>query len=277
MRPESRDLRPLAAAALTGGVSVGLVITGAARGWLGPDAGRGDGFCEAAVSGWVRQPANTWSNLAFVVAGLAVAWRAGAPSGRLWPHPRLAPALAIIIVLLGPASMAMHATQSSLGGRLDLLSMFLLAGFAASYAWARVLWRGPTFFLGTYAVVVAVCELVENAGWRAPVLITGANLAFGLVLAAAAVGELILSRRAGLNRDNRWGLAAVAALALAFAVWTQSKTGSPLCRSDSLAQGHAVWHVLDAVAAWCLYRFYAAETVGSGVPLTREHSASHGH
>ena len=44
----------------------------------------------------------------------------------------------------------------------------------------------------------------------------------------------------------------------------QSKTGSPLCRSDSLAQGHAVWHVLDAVAAWCLYRFYAAETVGSG-------------
>ena len=99
MRPEPRDLRPLALAASTAVVALALVVSGAFHGWLGPDAGRGDGFCEAAVSGWVRQPANTWSNLAFVAAGLAVAWRAGAPDGRLWPHPRLAAALAVVIVL----------------------------------------------------------------------------------------------------------------------------------------------------------------------------------
>ena len=41
-------------------------------------------------SGWIRQPANTWSNLAFVVAGLAVAWYA-TDRVRLGRHPRRPP------------------------------------------------------------------------------------------------------------------------------------------------------------------------------------------
>ena len=50
------------------------------QGWLGPDVGRGDVFCEVPhdIAG-VFQPANSLSNLGFVVAGLAVAWRAGGP------------------------------------------------------------------------------------------------------------------------------------------------------------------------------------------------------
>ncbi|MDV3220973.1 ceramidase domain-containing protein [Intrasporangium sp.] len=263
MPSEPRDHRPLIVAAATAVVSLGLVVSGAALGWLGPDTGRGDGFCEAATSGWIRQPANTWSNLAFVVAGLAVARRAGTREGRLWPHPSLATTLSVVIVLLGPGSMAMHATQSSLGGRLDLLSMYLLAAFAAAYAWMRVLRRGLGFFLGAGLAVVITCELVENAEWRVPVVMSGANLAFGVALLLAMLGELVLLRRRGLRRELRWGVAAVAALVLAFTVWTAAKTGAPLCRPDSIAQGHAAWHVLDALAAWFLYRFYASERLAA--------------
>ena len=43
--------------------------------------------------------------------------------------------------------------------------------------------------------------------------------------------------------------AAVVALALAAVVNVLSRTGAPLCRPDSLLQGHAVWHVLTAVGA----------------------------
>lgn len=259
--PQPRDLRPLVVAATVAVVSLALVVTGAARGWLGPDTGRGDGFCEAAVTGWVRQPANTWSNLAFVVAGLAVAWRAGTPQGRLWPHRLLAPTLAVVIVLLGPASMAMHATQSSVGGRFDLLSMYLLAGFVVAYAWMRVLRRGAGFFLTTWLVVILVCEVVENAGWRVAVVTSGANLAFGLALLAGIVGEVLLLRRIEIQRNALWGLASVGTLALAFAIWNTAKTGSALCEPNSLLQGHAAWHILDAVAAWFLYRFYASESL----------------
>jgi hypothetical protein len=41
-----------------------------------------------------------------------------------------------------------------------------------------------------------------------------------------------------------------------------TRTGAPLCRPDSLAQGHAAWHVLTAVgaAAW-LCRWTSAPSV----------------
>lgn len=75
----------------------------------------------------------------FLIAGTTAATTlvlllvAGA-HGWLWPDRRLATGLAVVVVLLGPASMAMHATQSVPGGRLDLLSMYLIGGFAAAYA-----------------------------------------------------------------------------------------------------------------------------------------------
>ena len=43
--------------------------------------------------------------------------------------------------------------------------------------------------------------------------------------------------------------AAVVALAVAAVANVLSRTGAPLCRPDSLLQGHAVWHVLTAVGA----------------------------
>src|SRR5689334_15068495 len=109
-----RDLRPFALAVAVAVVSGGLLLVAVAHGWLGPDVGRGDRFCEAArTAALVLQPANTFSNAGFVLAGLAVAWRAGAPSTTIVANPRLAAAYAVVVVLLGPASAAMHATQSA--------------------------------------------------------------------------------------------------------------------------------------------------------------------
>ena len=105
-------------------VSLVLMYVAAREGWLGPDVGRGDGFCEAARPGWLRQPANSLSNLGFVLAGLLIGWHARLPSGRL-ARPGLAASYAVVVVLLGPGSMAMHATQTELGGRLDQASMYL--------------------------------------------------------------------------------------------------------------------------------------------------------
>ncbi len=48
-------------------------------------------------------------------------------------------------------------------------------------------------------------------------------------------------------------------MAVAFAVWTLSRSGAPLCDPHSWVQGHAVWHLLCAVAAYCLYRYWTTE------------------
>ena len=92
---------PLLAATLTALVSTGLLALAVWHGWLGPDVGRGDEFCEAARGGRVRQPANAVSNAGFVVAGLLIALRARRPDrlGDVLPrHRGLAGAMACVVV-----------------------------------------------------------------------------------------------------------------------------------------------------------------------------------
>lgn len=267
--PSGRDLRPLATAVVTAAVSLGLVVAAARWGWMGPDVGRGDGFCEAPRAGWIRQPANTWSNLGFVIAGLAVAWYAGdrLRLGRtLGAHPGLATAYAVLVVLLGPGSMAMHATQTDLGGHLDLLSMFLVSGFALSYALMRHLGRGPALLAVVFAVAVVAGMAVHLRGGTVPLLGHVGNAAFGLQLWVAIGLEVALVRRARpAPRQDLWfGVASVATLSLAFAIWTTGKRDHAWCHPDTLLQQHGAWHLLCALAAYLLFRHYAAERADDG-------------
>ena len=46
---------------------------------------------------------------------------------------------------------------------------------------------------------------------------------------------------------------------LATIIWQPSKTDGVLCDPDSLAQGHALWHLLGAVSMWCFYKYFRTE------------------
>ncbi len=251
---------PFLAAVVTAVVSTGLLVLAVRFGWLGPDTGRGANFCEAARDGYLKQPANSLSNLGFVVAGLMIGWRARTPEllGDTLPRfPGLATGYACVVVLLGPASAAMHATQSSLGGVLDMTSMYLVAGFAAAYSLTRWWRREPVFFWQLFLLLVAACELVGLWDGDVPVVHYGGNLAFGLLLVLAAVVETRLWRRGPARADLRYGVGALASMLVAFVIWNLSQHG--WCDPHSLVQGHAAWHLLDAVAAYLLFRLYASE------------------
>ncbi len=241
--------------------SVALLAVAVAQGWLGPDVGRGANFCEAARDGLVRQPANTFSNAGFVVAGLLVARRAGRLPVDAVMSQTVATFFACVVVLLGPGSAAMHATQSEWGGHLDMLSMYLVAGFAAAWAWARWARRGTGAFVGAYVACVAACELAGLWSDPVPVVHYAGNLAFGLLLVAAVVLETLVWRRGETAIVFRHGVVALAAMLVAFTIWLLSNAG--WCDPHSLLQGHAVWHLLCAVSAYWLFRMYASERSAS--------------
>jgi hypothetical protein len=275
--PVKRDRRPVLAAGATAAVSCGLLAAAIVRGWLGADVGRGANFCEAGRDWVVRQPANTFSNVAFVAAGLLIAWHAGGRpdlgTDRTTSRPR-ATALACIVVLLGPGSAAMHATQSALGGHLDMLSMYLVASFAAAYATMRWLRGGTRLLAAVFTGGLVFCETV--GWWRAavPVVMHPGNAAFALLLVGAVTLEALVVRRRETRARRGYAYAALATMLTAFAVWNAAR--SWLCDSRSLVQGHAIWHVLCAVAAYLLYRYYASERasapgVGPAAPTAQRH------
>ncbi len=250
--------RPVASTSLVAAVSITLLALAIWQGWLGADVGRGATFCEAPHDGWIRQPANTLSNAGFVVAGLLAAHRVAryAPADGVMSRT-VGTFYACVVVLLGPASAAMHATQTAWGGHLDLLSMYLIAGFAAAWAWARWARRGTAAFVTAYVVGVATCELVGL--WPAPVPVVHqpGNLAFAALLVTAIVLETRIWSRGETAIVFRHGVVALAAMLIAFTIWLASNAG--WCDPTSLLQGHAAWHLLCAVSAYWLFRMYASE------------------
>jgi hypothetical protein len=249
--------RPLATTTAVAVASTALLVLAVGQGWLGPDVGRGANFCESPRPGWVRQPANTLSNAGFVVAGLLVAARAGRLPADGVMSRTVATVLACVVVLLGPASAAMHATQSTWGGHLDMLSMYLVAGFAAAWAWVRWTRRCTTAFATTYASCVLLCELAGLWTDPVPVVHYSGNLAFGVLLVAAVVLETRIWRRGETAVVFRHGVVSLVAMLVAFGIWLLSNAG--WCDPASLLQGHAAWHLLCAVAAYWLFRLYASE------------------
>ena len=54
-----------------------------------------------------------------------------------------------------------------------------------------------------------------------------------------------------------WG--GFGAYLLATLIWEPSSTGGTLCHPDTLFEGHALWHILGAVAMWCFYKYFRTE------------------
>lgn len=220
-------------------------------------------FCEGLRPGAIKQPANTWSNLGFVVVGLLVAWRADrdrralAAGADLPRNPlttaALEPAvLAVVIVLLGPGSMCLHGANTWWGGKVDMLSMYLWIGFPVAYGARRVLGLGRRAFLAGLVGLWAALTL-------ALFLLPHTLHVFGALVVAVVGLEAWATWRAGLVHDRRWLAAAVGAFLLAFGLWFPSRTDGPLCDPGSLLQGHAAWHLLCAAAIGALYLYYRSE------------------
>ena len=252
--------RPMTTAAIAGAVagSIGLLALAIGQGWLGPDVGRGANFCEAARDGFVRQPANTLSNAGFVVAGLLVAVRAGRlPAGGV-VSPTVATFFACIVTLLGPGSAAMHATQSEWGGHLDMLSMYLVAELRRGLGVdpldpprhrrrsSRRTSPGSPRASSSASGPTRCRWSTTPATWRSA-------CSWSPPWCSRCSSGVAASRRGRVT----YGVVALAAMLVAFTIWLLSNAG--WCDPTSLLQGHAAWHLLCAVAAYFLFRFYESE------------------
>ncbi len=58
----------------------------------------------------------------------------------------------------------------------------------------------------------------------------------------------------------------MATLVVASTVWRFGRDGHPWCDPTSVFQWHGLWHVLCAVAAYLLFRHYAAERASVPAP-----------
>jgi len=237
--------------------------------WTGTPLASQHAFAEAVRAGIFRQPANTWSNLGFVFVGLyimAYAWwdhRREVPADAPYAvrHPALMGHFGLACVVLGFGSGLMHAAMTSLGHRLDVFGMFISVSALVALQLAR---RVPTLPLGSrrpqswpvfaLAAIVASIVLVlypdafggDITIMVSLIILTGLYVFLDVVLPIA-------------KQQYRWVVLAFGALAIAFYIWNLD-VARRFSAPDAWLQGHAIWHLLNAVTLGAMAVYYRTET-----------------
>lgn len=217
-------------------------------------------FCEVDSGGLFKQNANSVSSLLFVYLGLVIAWRAGRQQAESSPPPPdnlmsrtdfYSGVYALAVIILGWGTVAMHGSLTAMGGFLDVSSMYIWISFCVCYAFIRLLRRGVFLFLLIYG------------GLSTGLIFASLHVerTFGALIASAVILEGVyrLIHRKRVCFENKWALYTALSFFFAFGIWNLSLDGRPFYYPDTIFQGHAVWHILCAVATWTIYRYYRSE------------------
>ncbi|MGZ5213142.1 MAG: hypothetical protein ACXWXM_05425 [Actinomycetota bacterium] len=202
--------------------------------------------CERILSGFLGQPTNAVSSLAFLVAAtwiLILALRG----------ERTTRAALLVLVLAVAANAAgsfmRHGPNPWWAQWAHDVAVMAVLLFIAIHAFGRRRGWRPTVEIGAYAIGLATIGL-------GLAVIHGASDPFaGTLVAGAVIGEVAAvssDRRPSPSAAPQSGAIAsgvgLAAIALGGVAFLLGQTGSPLCRPDSLFQWHALWHVLVAIS-----------------------------
>lgn len=193
------------------------------------------GDCEAIHEGWLKQPVNAWSSLAFSVVGVSIAFSAVSAEGRERVD-RIVFGSLLLATAVG--SFLFHGPQP--GG----------AQFLHDFTFLGALWfLGAANLTGAFTVGDRPSVLIEAAGIGVIALILGIAPTASNALAAALVAGLVLSDVVLWRLTSpspRWYAAALVSLGIGIAMFLAGRTGSPVCDSTGLLQAHAGWHLLAA-------------------------------
>ncbi len=238
---------------------------------LAPAATR---FCEDPIPcAVIAEPANTWSNLGFLLVALAIRAR----RGRVERLPRVVDRFAPVALFLAFGSGAFHATRTWAGGMLDSTAMQAAAAlmivanlrrlFRTTERRERDDRRDDVLLLAlgaAGALVVVLAPAFERTF-------------FGLAMAFAGVLEIaVVVTRARVGPAHRWLALSWATFAPAFAFWQLDRRGVACDPANHVFSGHAAWHVLLAMSFFFLHRFHetvwlapSPQPTSAGLPVGR--------
>lgn len=193
--------------------------------------------CAAGLTKIPQQPVNTYTNLAYLAAGLFVALTVDTPPAQVF---------AATMIYLSIGSTLYHALSTRWAGMLDVTAIYATFSALAVYALFVLLGIPDWITTGIMFVVAGLTAFLLSKRYS-----RNMHLIIGIFLGAAYAFLLLHMARTG--RWSVWPYLAgsFSAFALAFLIWNMDRAGTfPLKR-----WGHGCWHILTAAASALV--FYA--------------------
>lgn len=196
-------------------------------------------WCEETLCGVIAEPANTWSNLAYLVvaAGLFFYTRKDTSRTlRFW---------APVAFWVGITSGIYHATVTFVFQVLDFWGMYFFFGLVLLLNLVRMgKVNADTFFRTLYITIFALTGFT--------VLVAKLHLPIqgivGIMVLLTLVTEVLASRASKVPVNHKWLAGCLVFIAAAAAFSASDASGARCDPHDHLFPGHAIWHVLGSVS-----------------------------
>lgn len=214
--------------------------------WSGPPNVK---WCEETLCQFVSQPANTWSNLGYILVALLLTyWSISRRKSR--PLQLYGP----ILFLLGICSLFYHLSNFYLSQIFDFVGMFLFCGWVIGMNAIRLSWlkkdRLIPFVVAQTCGLLIVMQFMRWLGWKYQTIILLATIFINVTE--------YLSRNMKQIKYFYFALSNLL-LGIAFACSISDLTRR-VCDPHEhglFSQGHALWHWVGALAMWTIYAHYA--------------------
>ncbi|HHZ64680.1 MAG TPA: hypothetical protein EYN51_04145 [Flavobacteriales bacterium] len=214
-------------------------------------------FCEAVRYGeWIRQPADTWSNLAFIIISVVIIWmayyRKPGVSNNLVQNTSYSWLFALASFLTGAGSFYYHASLTFISQWFDVMGMYFSVSFFIIYNLDRLYKIGTAKVYSLYFAVNILLGVLLVTIPEARRYLFGSFML--LLLVSIHYSQLKLKTEIRTSYLY-W---AIACFIIAFGLWILD-IEHIVCVPNSLFQLHAVWHCLTALSGFFIYMYYRSE------------------
>lgn len=193
-------------------------------------------ICEDNLCAWIRQPANSWSNLVTILIGLYLLFRG------LRANSDSDMTLGFSAVIVGVCSFICHSTGIPLFAMLDVTAIFFFIVLLMMLQFLRTNPKGFKFavsmFLGLFSVVVAVQVFVGQM----QILFLMLFILFIMALELKTLGVM------GSQIKYRDLFASIVILSLAAVFLGLDYTKTSCVSNQHFLQFHAIWHILSGAS-----------------------------
>ncbi|MBL4577059.1 MAG: ceramidase domain-containing protein [Flavobacteriales bacterium] len=216
-----------------------------------------DCFCEALRYGeWIRQPANTWSNLGFIVVAILILVLISGTrtdrKNRLLTYPSMSWLFAFGCLLTGVGSFYYHASFTFIGQWFDVMGMYFSITFFLVYNIDRLYDLKPT---KVYILYFLLNGLLGLSLYFIP---EARRYLFATCVILVVVSIYYTQWKLKTPIQSNYLIWAMLSFGLAYVLWILDLKHI-ICAPNSLWQLHSVWHLLGAVSALCIYLYYYSE------------------
>lgn len=228
-------------------------------------------FCEFNKIGHsIVQTANTWSNLGFLIVGLFLVFmgvkdathKHKERANLLLKFPMFSILMGGSIIYLFIGSFFYHASVTSFFQMLDQTGMYAIVFSFMGYHLFRAIPTINTKKRGKVSshklilvVFLAINILFVTYLWDK----VDVNIFFPAMFIVYIVFTFVYNRKKSIVKiSSRLVLLSLYILMLSLSVWILDRQ-DVLCDPTSIFQGHALWHILNAVVLLFIYLHYRAE------------------